>query len=162
MPLPSHFKELQIIDDVLRDFFESKLNFRNKFLYVPSQENIDLIAKTFDIDVSNLDIEQKKKILKSPMLSKTRLGTKEAILDAISKIYADVSIQTNKEDKKLRSFEFSLKASIKKDINEEILKAISNIIEEVKPIRDNLAGIDFEMPKQKSNIKLKTSLQWRL
>lgn len=160
--IPNHLKELSIIDEVLGAFMHSKLDFKNDFFYIPDEKTAQLIAHTFDIDISNLTFYQAKKLLKTPMRSKSRIGTKEAIRDGISKIFGEVVIQTNKEDKKLRPFEFSIKAKITQNIDENVINAINNIILELKPMRDNLAGLDFSMPTAEKNIHFKTSILWRL
>ncbi|PAF53245.1 hypothetical protein BKH42_06875 [Helicobacter sp. 13S00482-2] len=160
--LPSHFKELKIIDEVIGSFLENKLDFKDRFFYKPTPENVNFIANTFDINTTNLDLVKASKLLETPMISKARLGTKEALKEGISKIFGESLIQTAKEDKKLRPFEFSLKTSIDEGINESTLQALKTIVEEIKPVRDNLAGLDFSMPTLKQNISLQTSILWRL
>lgn len=161
--LPPVFDDdIRAIDSLIGEIMDEKLDFTDRFLYEPTTISAHLIARTFDIDINNLTLNQAKQLLKTPMLSKRRLGTKEAIKDGISKIFSEVVIQTNKEDKKLKPFEFSIKSKITQNINEETIKAINNIILEVKPLRDNLAGIDFTMPLLHNDIHLKTAIQWRL
>lgn len=160
--LPKHLKELCIIDEVLGDFVNSKLDFTERFFYKPTSISAPLIARTFDIDINNLTFSQTKKILKSPMLSKSNLGTKKALKEAFSKVFGEVVIQTKTEDSKLRAFEFSLKTNINEGINEESIYAMNNIIKEIKPLRDNLAGLDFQMPTLQKKINLKTSILWRI
>lgn len=160
--IPKHLKELSIIDEVLGEFVNSKLDFTDRFFYTPNVKTTQLIAQTFDIDISNLNEDKAQKLLNTPMLSKSTLGTKKAIKNALSKIIGDVIIQTAQEDKKLKPFEFSLRVSIAEGIDESTLKSINNIVYESKPMRDNLAGLDFDLPKQECKIKFKTSIQWRL
>lgn len=160
--IPKHLKELSIIDEVVGEFVNSKLDFTDRFFYTPNVKTTQLIAQTFDIDISNLNEDKAQKLLNAPMLSKSTLGTKKAIKNALSKIIGDVVIQTAQEDKKLKPFEFSLRVSITLGIDESTLKSINNIVYESKPMRDNLAGLDFDLPKQECKIKFKTSIQWRL
>lgn len=160
--IPKHLKELSIIDEVLGEFVNSKLDFTDRFFYTPNVKTTQLIAQTFDIDISNLNEDKAQKLLNTPMLSKSTLGTKKAIKNALSKIIGDVVIQTAQEDKKLKPFEFSLRVSIAEGIDESTLKSINNIVYESKPMRDNLAGLDFDLPNQECKIKFKTSIQWRL
>lgn len=160
--LPKHLKELCIIDEILGEFVNSKLDFTDRFFYTPNVKNTSLIAQTFDIDISNINENKAQKLLNTPMLSKSTLGTKKALRSAISKIMGDVIIQTAQEDKKLKPFEFSLRVNIDDGIDESTLKSINNIVYENKPVRDNLAGLDFDLPKQEYKIKFKTSIQWRL
>lgn len=160
--IPKQLKELSIIDEVLGEFVNSKLDFTDRFFYTPNAKTTQLIAQTFDIDISNLSQDKAQKLLNAPMLSKSTLGTKKSIKNALSKIIGDVVIQTAQEDKKLKPFEFSLRVSIAEGIDESTLKSINNIVYESKPMRDNLAGLDFDLPKQECKIKFKTSIQWRL
>ncbi|PAF50850.1 phage tail protein [Helicobacter sp. 13S00477-4] len=160
--LPSHFKELKIIDEVLGDFVNEKLNFTNQNFYSPTEQNAFLIAQTFDINILGFNLNQIIKILQTPMLSKSRLGTKEALKTSLNKVFGEVVIQSIQEDNKLKPFEFSIKANVDNGIDEEGLMAIKSIVEETKPLRASLAGIDFEMPCLQCDILLKNSILWRL
>lgn len=161
--LPAHFpQDMKAFDEVVGDFMNKRLHFTSRFFYIPTQMNAQLIANTFDIDIRGLKPSQSYAILKSPMLSKSQLGTKKALKDSLSKVIGDAVIQTRMEDKKLKPFEFSLKTTIDEDINEESIKAINNIINEIKPLRDSCAGLDFAMPLLENEIKIKTSILWRL
>lgn len=160
--LPLHLKELALIDEVLADFVHRRLDFNSEFFYIPSPKTAPFIAKTFDINIDNMNYEGAKALLEAPMLSKSTLGTQKAIKEGIGKIFGEVVIQTKKEDSKLRPFEFSLKITAQNSINEQTLEAINTLIDEKKPLRDSMAGLDFAMPSIKSGILFKTSIQWRL
>lgn len=161
--LPSHFEELQIIDAVLGNFINAKLNFNESFFYIPNKHNAQFIANTFDVDITGLKPFAINAILQSPMLSKTRLGTQGAMKEALKTLNLKSQIQTIQQDAKLRPFEFSLKVNPQIDevFDGDMLSIAKTMAESIKPLRSSLAGIDVgvEMILQPS---INSSLKWRL
>ncbi|PAF46418.1 hypothetical protein BKH46_07460 [Helicobacter sp. 12S02634-8] len=164
--LPSHYpKHIRALESIIGEIISERLDLDNVYFYDTShaknQEVLALISRTFDLNIAHLPLELQKEYLKAPMIAKRTLGTQEGIREALSE-YENIKIQTKREDKKLKEFEFSLQVELKGDFNAQALKDITSIVNDKKPLRDNFKGLDLSTPPFGVQIPLKMGVQWSL
>ncbi|PAF49216.1 hypothetical protein BKH41_03810 [Helicobacter sp. 12S02232-10] len=165
--LPTHFpKYIQALDSVLSEIMAETFAFnglvsQNHF-YTPTLFNKDYIASTFDLDISFLENSKALEYLSEPMTKKRNLGTKKAVQNALN-IYGNAQIQTQKEDIRLKPFEFSLIFTIGKDgFDSSVLANARTLVSDVKPLRDSLKGIDVRIPHTNTPIIINSAIQWKI
>ncbi|PAF49070.1 hypothetical protein BKH41_02980 [Helicobacter sp. 12S02232-10] len=163
--LPPHFpKHILALESLIGDVIEERFHLGFSHFYDPKElkaQDLHLIAKTFDLDISFLPQNKKVAYLNAPMTKKRTLGTKKA-LEATLIDYKDIAIQTQKQDLKLKAFEFSLGVELTEEFDSSSLIVLKRLVGAVKPLRSELKGLDFKTPPAILKVAVAKAVQWRI
>lgn len=139
--------ELNILDSLFGDLLNKHFSLKSKYFYNPksSNEYIQAIANTFDIDIKDEDSAIAIILCQKPILKKSKLGTMQGIKEVVYPIFGEVNIHTHATKEHLNPFEFEIQIE-PNSTNIIDLKKAMRLIDTYKPLRDNSKGISLNLP----------------
>lgn len=139
-------KELNILDSLFGRLLDTAFKLESPYFYAPNEKNTQLIANTFDIDISNESVNIAKKLIEKPILKKTKLGTYNGIREVVEPIFGHIDIQTHATNAQIEPFTFEIQIE-PSNTNIINLKKAQHLINQYKPLRDSYNGIQINFPQ---------------
>ncbi|WP_295700823.1 hypothetical protein [uncultured Helicobacter sp.] len=154
--LNDSYKELNILDSLFGDLIDKHFSLKSKYFYNPqsSNEYIQAIANTFDIDIQDENSAIAIILCQKPLLKKSKLGTMQGIKEAVYPIFGEVKIHTHATKEHLNPFEFEIQIEPNSTHIIDLQKAM-RLIDIYKPLRDSSKGISINLPS--AQIKTETA-----
>jgi P2-related tail formation protein len=110
---------------------------------------LGVLAKSLDVDISGLSINEARAFLESAFFLKQYAGTPSVLKKALLAIYADVRVYDQ-----VGNYFFDIEVEVKNDVQNEKLERIKTIVNRYKNVRSKLRHFVMKLPNIEASYKV--------